>query len=155
MPALELDATWLAADGDGAPSYRLALTNGSQAPLRDFRLCISGPCQIAPGATMEGGAFGRRLSTFTELLPPEGLTLAPGATWTVTLHDIGWSFRHWTDGALGAYLALADGNTLTVSTAATKLRGSNRPPKRGVEPYPVPAAPPEPERIDTTLRGAT
>jgi hexosaminidase len=147
MPALELDATWLAADGDGAPSYRLALTNGSQAPLRDFRLCISGPCQIAPGATMEGGAFGRRLSTFTELLPPEGLTLAPGATWTVTLHDIGWSFRHWTDGARGAYLALADGNTLTVSTAATKLRGSNRPPKRGVEPYPVPAAPPEPVAI--------
>ena len=116
----------------------------TNAPLRDFRLCISGPCQIDPAATATGGTLGRRLSTFTELLPPEGLALAPGATWSVTVHDLGWSFQHWTDGARGAYLALADGGTLPVATSATKLRGSNKPPKRGVEPYPVPASPPEP-----------
>jgi len=147
MPALELDATWLPAEDGRAPAYRLALTNGSGATLGDFRLCIGGPCQLAPTARAEGGTLGRRLSTFTELLPPDGLTLAPGATWTIIVHDLGWSFRHWTDGARGAYLALADGSTLPVSTAPTKLRGSNRPPKRGVEPYPVPTAPPEPVSI--------
>ena len=147
MPALELEATWLPADGDRTPSYRLDLTNGSQAPVGDFRLCVSGPCQIAPTARAEGGTLGRRLSTFTELLPPEGFILAPGATWTVSVRDLGWSFRHWTDGARGAYLALADGTTLPAATAATKLRGNNRPPKRGVDPYPVPASPPEPVSI--------
>ncbi len=147
MPALELETTWIAAKGEGTPSYRLDLKNRSAAPLRDFRLCISGPCQIGPAATAEGGALGRRLSTFTEILPPDGLTLAPGATWSVTLRDLGWSFRHWTDGARGAYLAFADGGTQPVATAETKLRGDNRPPKRGVEPYPVPAAPPAPVSI--------
>lgn len=144
MPAFELEATWLPAEGEATPSYRLDLTNRSKAPLHDFRLCISGPCQIDPAATATGGTLGTRLSTFTELLPPEGFVLPAGATWSVTVHRLGWSFRHWTDGARGAYLALSDGGILPVATSATKLRGSNKPPKRGVEPYPVPSSPPEP-----------
>lgn len=147
MAKLELEATWIPAEGDETPAYRLALKNTTATPLRDFRLCISGPCQIDLAARAEGGTLGRRLSTFTELLPPEDFVLAPGATWTVTVHDLGWSFRHWTDGARGAYLTFADGTTRPVTTSATKLRGDNRPPKRGMDTYPVPAAPPAPVSI--------
>ncbi|MGD9479876.1 beta-N-acetylhexosaminidase [Shinella sp. G-2] len=141
---LVLESTWIPAGDDTAMTYRLRVTNRSAETLRDFRLCISGPCQVDLAATAEGGAIGRRLSTFTELLPPDGYALEPGASWTISLRDLGWSFQHWTDGARGAYLALADGGILSVATAPTIRAGGNASPKRGVEPYPVPARPPVP-----------
>ena len=143
MP-ITLESTWIPAGEDGSTAYRLRLTNGSADTLRDFRLCISGPCQVDLAATADGGVIGRRLSTFTELLPPDGFALEPEATWTISLRDLGWSFQHWTDGARGAYLVLADGSTLSVAAAPTIRAGANASPKRGVEPYPVPAAPPVP-----------
>ena len=139
-----LESTWIPARGDRPMAYRLSLTNRSSETLGDFRLCISGPCQVDLAATAEGGRIGTRLSTFTELMPPEDFTLAPGATWTITLRELGWSFQHWTDGARGAYLVLADGGTVSVATAPTLRAGGNAAPKRGVEHYPVPATPPAP-----------
>jgi hexosaminidase len=144
IPALELETTWIPASGDREKAYRLSLRNTSSTTLRDFRLCISGPFQVDLTATAEGGAVGKRLSTFAELLPPDGFELAPGATWTIAILGLSWSFQHWTDGARGAYLALSDGGTMPVATSATKLSGGNTPPKRGVEPYAVPATPPAP-----------
>jgi hexosaminidase len=146
MPALslELETTWIPASGDRAMAYSLSLKNRSAATLRDFRLCISGPCQIDLAATAEGGSVGKRLSTYTELLPPDGYALDPGATWTITIHGLSWAFQHWTDGARGAYLAFADGGTVSVATSPTRRIGGNAPPKRGVESYPVPETPPAP-----------
>lgn len=141
---LALETTFVPAGGDRAMAYRLSLANTSGEALAGFRLCFSGPGQIAPTAKAEGGTIGRIFSTFVELVPPQGFILAPGATWTVTLHDLGWAFQHWTDGARGAYLVLADGSTLALATAATKFAGRNTSPKRGAEPFPVPAAPPAP-----------
>lgn len=147
LHAPTLETVWIPATDAHPMAYRLTLRNDGTAPFRDFRLCFSGPCQVDATATAEGGRIGRRLSTFTELLPPDGLDLAPGASWTVTIHGLSWPFRHWTDGARGAYLLFPDGSTRRVATTPTKRMGDNAAPKRGVEPYPVPTNPPAPVSI--------
>ena len=138
--ALVLESSWAASDGDLA--YTLRLTNGSASALEGFRLCFSGPGQIDAAAHLDNGAFGTRLSNFTELSPSDGFVLEPGATWTATVHGLSWPFRHWTDGARGAYLAFDNGSVLSVRTGPTLLAGGNSPPKRGTAVYPVPANPP-------------
>ncbi|KNY15668.1 beta-N-acetylhexosaminidase [Shinella sp. SUS2] len=152
MPAhdlygLTLETVWIPAAGEQAMAYRLTLHNDGATAIDNFRLCFSGPCQVDATATAEGGHIGRRLSTFTELLPPEGLELGAGASWTVTIHGLSWPFQHWTDGARGAYLLFPDGSTRQVATTPTKRMGGNAAPKRGMEPYPVPARPPAPVSV--------
>ena len=76
MPAhdlygLTLETVWIPAAGEQAMAYRLTLHNDGATAIDNFRLCFSGPCQVDATATAEGGHIGRRLSTFTELLPPE------------------------------------------------------------------------------------
>ena len=146
-PALALETSWAPATDDSPPAYTLALTNHSRAPLSGFRLCVSGPGRIDPAASVDGGAAGTRLSNFTELLPPDGYVLEPGATWTVDVHGLSWAFKHWTDGARGAYLAFDDGSTLAIGTGPTLRVGGNAPPKRGLVSFPVPANPPVPVSI--------
>ena len=70
MPALE--TMFIPAGGDRAMAYRLSLANTSGEALAGFRLCFSGPGQIAPTAKAEGGTIGRIFSTFVELVPPPG-----------------------------------------------------------------------------------
>ena len=144
---LELETSWTPATEDRAMAYALRLKNNSGETLRGFRLCVSGPGRVDPTTAVEGGMVGTRLSNFTELLPPDGFALEPGESWTITVHGLSWSFKHWTDGARSAYLAFPDGRTLAVSAAPTKLTGGNAPLKRGVEAYPVPAAAPAPMSI--------
>jgi hexosaminidase len=145
--AFELETTWMPATDDREMAYTLRLKNNTEATLRNFRLCVSGPGRVDPTTDVEGGTVGMRLSNFTELLPPDGFELGPGESWAVTVHGLSWAFKHWTDGARSAYVAFKDGGTLTVTAAPTKLTGSNAPLKRGVEPYPVPAVPPAPVSI--------
>ncbi|GMB79877.1 beta-N-acetylhexosaminidase [Shinella zoogloeoides] len=142
--APQLETTWIPATGEKGAAYLLRLTNRSARPLAGFRLCVSGPGAIDPAARAEGGAIGKRLSNFTELLPPPGFQLLPGGSWEIAVHGLSWPFRHWTDGARGAYLVFDDGSTLGVHAGATQIKGGNAPLKRGVEPYPVPAVAPEP-----------
>ena len=144
---LELETTWVPADGYKVMAYSLSLRNGGTTSIRGFHLCFSGPCQIDPTATAEGGTLGTRLSTFTEILPPEGFELAPGGSWSVTVRGLSYAFQHWTDGARNAYLVFEDGSTLPVAVPPTKRAGGNAPPKRGVDAYAVPATPPAPVLI--------
>lgn len=161
MPTLMLETSWAPAADDRALAYTLKLTNTTKTPLANFHLCVSGPGRIDPGAEIDGGSLGTRLSNFSELLPPEGFVLEPGATWTVAVHGLSWVFQHWTDGARGAYLVLADGSTLPVRAGQTLMVGGNAPLKRGVAPYPVPANPPAsisvipwPQHVALSARGA-
>ena len=140
--ALRLESFWTPAK-DGQPlAYELRLTNGSRDTLQDFRLCISGPDRIDPAATIEGGSLAVRLSNHAEFTPPEGFVFGPGTTWTLTARGLSYPLRHWTDGATGAYLVLADGSVRRIAVEATRAVSDNAPLKRGAEPYPVPAVAP-------------
>ena len=143
-PHFRLETQWTPPTSGQSLAYALTLTNLSQTPVKDFRLCVSGPARIDPEATIEGGTLAERLSNHAELAPPEGFVLAPGQSWIVTARALSYPLRHWTDGATGAYVALADGTTVVASVASTKAVGDNAPLKRGAEIYPVPDAALEP-----------
>jgi hexosaminidase len=119
------------------PAYALTLTNASPSPIKDFRLCVSGPARIDPQSEIEGGSLAARLSNHSELAPPQGFTLAPGDSWTVTARGLSYPLRHWTDGATTAYLAFADGTTAPVAVKPTQMKGSNASLKRGVAVDPI------------------
>ncbi|MBN9219910.1 MAG: beta-N-acetylhexosaminidase [Mesorhizobium sp.] len=140
--ALRLESFWTP-PGDGRKlDYSLKLTNASRRPLENFRLCISGPGRIDPAATVEGGVLTARLSNHAEFAPPDGFVLEPGATWTVTARGLSYPLRHWTDGATSAYVVLADGAIQRIGVEPTRAIGVNAAPKRGAEPFPVPAVAP-------------
>ena len=145
--ALRLETTWNPPTGDKEFSYVLRLKNLSSEPLSGFALCVSGPGRVDPAGIVEGATVTKRLSNFTEFQPPEGFILAGGETWTITVHALSWPFRHWTDGATSAYLALSDGTAVSLATEPTRTSSSNAPLKRGAEIYPVPANPPVPLAI--------
>lgn len=142
QPALQLETSWRPASEKATQAYILSLKNLSAKPIANFKLCVSGPARVDPSVEIEGGAIGRRLSNFTEFLPPDNFELASGETWTVAVHALSWPFRHWTDGATSAYVALSDGSAIPIFIAPTKLVGGNAALKRGAEIYPVPHAPP-------------
>ncbi len=146
-PAFRFETEWVPADEGGEPAYILKLTNRSGRGLEGFRLAVSGPGRVDPAGEVEGGSIGTRLSNHTTFLPPEGLVLQPGETWTITVRKLSWQFRHWNDGARGAYLVLSDGSTIDLKTEPTASRSSNATFKRGIETWPVPAVPPVPVSI--------
>ena len=140
--AFRLETRWTPASDDEPLSYRLTLTNLSDAPVEGFRLCVSGPARLDPAATMEGGELVERLSNHTQFRPAAGYVLAPGASWTLTARGLSYPLRHWSDGANTAYVAFADGTTAPVSISPTIATGQNAPLKKGAQIYPVPAMAP-------------
>jgi len=131
----------------GEPIYRLTLANRGTATLSGFRLGFSGPGRISATSPVNNGSFVTQLSTFTEVAPPTGFTLAPGADWVVEFAQLDHPIRHWTDGATTGFLVLADGSTRPLRTIPTRLYTVDGAPKRGTARYPVPAEPPVPVSI--------
>jgi hexosaminidase len=143
-PLFRLETLWSPATDTEQAAYTLTLTNVSADPLSEFRLCVSGPSRVDPNAAFEGGSLVERLSNHAEFAPPMGFVLKPDSSWTVTAKGAGIRLRHWTDGATGAYLAVADGATIPVAVKPTQARGDNAPLKRGAEIFPVPERAPVP-----------
>jgi hexosaminidase len=142
-----LETTFAPASASRTLAYSLTLTNQSDRPIADFRLCVSGPARIDPAATIEGGRLAARLSNHSKFAPPDGFVLEPGRSWTVTARGLSYPLRHWTDGATAAYVVFADGTTAAVALTPTKAIGDNAPLKRGAAIYPVPNAAPAPVSI--------
>jgi hexosaminidase len=139
-----LTSAWTPAGASGDAIYVLTLTNQSGAPVTGFRLCITGPARIDPKAEVEGASLSKRLSNFSELTPEEGFTLAPGASWKITIRGLSYSLRHWSDGATAAYLAMDDGSAVRVDPAPTLHTANNKPLLKGtarLEMTQVPGAP--------------
>lgn len=132
-----VESRWNPATSALPLTYELRLTNLSDQPASGFRLCMTGPGRIDHDAAFENGRLVKRFSNFVEVAPPEGFVLAPGATWTTSTKGLFRPFKHWSDGANTAYLALADGSIAPVFTAPTSATGDNVPLKRGAEPFPV------------------
>jgi len=139
-----LSSEWFPGD---APRYRLTLSNRGTHPISQFRLGFSGPGRITAGAPVHNGRIVAQLSNFTEIAPPLGYTLAPGADWVVEFEKLDFPIRHWTDGATTGFLILSDGSTRALKTEPTKLGGNEAKRKRGTARYPVPAEPPVPVSI--------
>ena len=140
----QLASVWTPAGADSEALYVLTLTNHSGAPVSGFKLCITGPARIDPNAVVEGAALTRRLSNFSELTPEDGLRLAPGASWKISIRGLSYPLRHWSDGATAAYLAFADGRTAAIAPAPTLHTANNKPLLKGtarLEMSPVPGAP--------------
>lgn len=127
---------------NGEARYRITLSNRGSTTLSNFRLGFSGPGRISAASPVTNGSFVAQLSNFTEVAPPPGFTLAPGADWHVEFESLDHPIRHWTDGATTGFLILADGSTRSLPTVPTKLYSVETPPKRGTARYPVPARPP-------------
>lgn len=138
----QLETFWVPVGQDENPVYTLTLTNNTDQPLADFKLCVSGPARIDPEATVEGGRLLKRLSNHSEFAPPEGFVLKPGETWTIKAHGMSYHPKHWTDGANAGYVVLADNNTVPVSVAPTRAKGDNATLTRGAVVYPVPKVAP-------------
>ena len=60
--AFRLETTWKPAAAAENPVYSLTLSNLSAKPVEGFRLCISGPARVDPGARVEGGTLAAQLS---------------------------------------------------------------------------------------------
>lgn len=138
--AFRLATAWHPAKDDEPLAYLLTLTNLSDEPIRDFRLCVSGPGRIDPAASVEGATLTARLSNHSEFAPPVDFVLQPKTSWTITARGLSYPLRHWTDGGTTAYLVLADGTTAPVAITPTRAIGDNAPLKRGAEIYPVPVS---------------
>ena len=131
------------AGNDASNSYEITLRNNGSEPLRNFRLCLSGPCRIDGNATIEGATVESQISNHMVLTPPGGFELAPDASWIVTARNLRHALQHWSDGATSAYIAFADGTTRPVANERTRRRNDNRPLLRGTarSVATVPAAP--------------
>jgi hexosaminidase len=127
---------------NGEARYRITLSNRGSTALSGFRLGFSGPGRISAASPVTNGSFVAQLSNFTEVAPPPGFTLAPGADWHVEFESLDHPIRHWTDGATTGFLILADGSTRSLPTVPTKRYSVETPPKRGTARFPVPAQPP-------------
>ncbi|HEV7717690.1 MAG TPA: beta-N-acetylhexosaminidase [Arsenicitalea sp.] len=130
-----LETIWSPANSAEPMSYALKLTNQTGAPVKGFRLCVSGPARIDPAARIAGGELSARLSNHAEFSPPMGLVLKPGETWTVTANTL---LRHWNDGANAAYVRLADGSIASVAVSPTRSVGDHSERKKGTVRFPVP-----------------
>jgi hexosaminidase len=117
--------------GDGP--YRLVLANQTDAPLRGFRLGLSGPLRISDDAQPRGARIVQQLANYAELAPPADFVLAPGAAWTIDIDRLDFPLRHWTDGAVTGFVIHADGTTEVALTVPTARAGS-APYRRGTMP---------------------
>jgi hexosaminidase len=141
--ALSLTTRWTPA-GVGEPSrYELMLCNDGTQTIAAFALGFSGPAaNIDPRAEIDGGTLRSSLSNYSLIAAPDGFVLAPGQSWTVVIRSPSFPLRHWSDGARAAYVELADGRLLEVSTTPTQLDDAEAPLLKGAERFPMPAQPP-------------
>lgn len=138
MAPLTLETLWTPGGQGTAPAYMLRLTNRGSRPLRDFRLCLSGPARLSATDAVEGATLTQRLSNFTELTALPGTALAPGAVWEAQAQGLSYPLRHWSDGATTAYVVDGEGTIHDVMVTPTAARGRNRPLLKGTRRFPVP-----------------
>jgi len=123
------------------PGYELRLTNAGSEAIADFTLGFSGASLgIGPHTDITSGTLRSQLSNHITIAPPPGFVLQPGASWDIVIRGMSHPLRHWTDGAAGAYLVLADRRVVDVATAPAERAGDKAEPRRGVHKYPIPKA---------------
>lgn len=110
-----LENAWLP-DPAPAGTWEVALTNLSDDTLTNFTLSLTTITRIMPEHWVEGARFLRRTANFHEFAMPEGMKLAPGATWRFRAEGLYRSPFHRNDAAKTAWLTV-NGQHLPVQTA--------------------------------------
>jgi hexosaminidase len=93
-----------------AGTWELRLTNLSDASLAGFTLSVTTITRIMPVNRVHGARFVRRVANYHEFAPFDGVTIAPGESWTVRAEGLFRSPFHRNDAAKTAWLTLADGS---------------------------------------------
>ena len=131
---LRLEQRWDPGPDHGCLAFRL--WNLGAEPLRPERLCYASMTRLADGAAVEGGRLVRRFGSHVEIAAPEGLAIAPGEAWTLTLRDLTHAPQNRTQGAMAAWVETAAG------PIAAEI-GDLQPPEGVARTAPAVAAPPE------------
>lgn len=105
MTLFHLDSLWHDEDG----SMEFVLTNLSDAPVSDFRLCYATLTRTLPPSRCTGGKFIRRQANYHEYKPEDGFVLQPGASWSLREHSLTRAANHSNEGPKSAAVLLADG----------------------------------------------
>lgn len=103
-PTLRLEAAWHA----DAPGGRLVLelVNCGASALTDFTLSFTSMVRATPSARCENARTVAQDAYCHELAPPEGLVLAPGGVWRLSIEGMRHPARHRTDGPRSAFVTL-------------------------------------------------
>lgn len=97
-----------------AGTWEIRLINLSDAALSDFTLSVTTITRIMPVHEVRGARFLRRVANYHEFAPLQGVTLAPGESWTFEAEGLFRSPFHRNDAAKTAWLTLSDGSRRTV-----------------------------------------
>jgi len=103
---LFLENAW-APEPAPAGTWTLTLTNLSDEVLRDFTLSVTTITRIMPEHEVTGARFLRRTANYHEFAPLEGVSLAPGASWTFHAEGLFRSPFHRNDAAKTAWVTVA------------------------------------------------
>lgn len=109
---LFLENAWLP-DPAPAGTWAITLTNLSDRVLERFTLSVTTITRIIDMEEVTNGRLLRRVANFHEFAPPEGLRLAPGASWTLHAAALNRSPFHRNDAAKTAWVT-QDGAHLPV-----------------------------------------
>ena len=110
-------------EGGGGGRLAFTLHNLGDAPLAGFRLAYAAMTRVVDPSAVENASLALRDANHHAVLPPEGLTLAPGESWTFRVGGLQRAPRHRTDGATAAYLTLASGEHVPVAVSDLLLEG--------------------------------
>jgi len=117
-----LDAVWNETDTENTKLI-LTLTNLSANSISGFRLAYTSLLRVSKELITGNATFIRRFANFHEFDPLEGFELAAGESWTIELQKLTHIPKHRNDGPKSAYLTLADGTTVPVTTGDMVLEG--------------------------------
>lgn len=116
MPiSFRLESAWSPVPAP-AGSLVLTLVNLGDAPVTGFTLCYTAISRIVGEPEILNGYLRLHDANYNEIAPPEGLVLAPGASWRLEVAPLNRSPFHVTDGAKTAFLRLADETLVPVET---------------------------------------
>lgn len=102
MTLFHLDSIWHEEDG----SMEFVLTNLSDAPVSNFRLCYATLTRTVRPSRCTGGQFIRRQANFHEYAPDDGFVLQPGASWSMREHSLTRAALHSNEGPKSAAVLL-------------------------------------------------
>ena len=105
MTGFVLDCFYRPAADLKASRQEFALTNTSSTPLKDFTLAYTAVTRAAAGAVLENAASFSQIANFHEIIPLDGESIEPGATWRFAITGLANVSRHRLDGPKSAYVA--------------------------------------------------
>lgn len=130
---LWLDQSWTPEPAP-AGSFHFGLCNLGPRPVVPEALCYSSMTRIARPPLVDGGSLAERFGNHHRILPPEGLTLAPGEVWNITIRSLSHAPDNRTQGAMAAWVETPEGPIPVALADLAPPPGTERCPVAALEP---------------------